>query len=132
MICSTTREAGEGVPQYDFTLRRGDSARFGMRFLTLAEGGDRLPLDLSGSALVLTIRWPDGELICQSGGEDSAGMFIEPLQGTIICSLTPEQTSRIPQGRIAAYGLVRDVAGGERRTLLAGAVIGQGDDIAAC
>ncbi|MGV6871742.1 hypothetical protein ACUSIJ_03495 [Pseudochelatococcus sp. B33] len=111
------------TPRHDLAIRRGDSAAVILRFRTLSQTGVTRILDLSESAVTLDIDWPGGGLMRRS---DDGGLAVEGLAGTVTWQPTPEETMRIPDGRIATYRLVREVEDGERRTLVAGFLVGIG------
>ncbi|MFT0890923.1 hypothetical protein [Pseudochelatococcus sp. G4_1912] len=113
----------ERVARHDLTICRGDSTAIIMRFRTLSESGETVFLDLTGSDLTLTIDWPGGRLLRQSS---DGGLVVDALVGTVTWSPQSQDTLAIPDGRIATYRMVRDILGGERRTLLEGFIIGMG------
>lgn len=111
------------IPRHDLTIRRGDSLAVILRFSTISQAGVKRVLDLSESNITLHADWPGGRLTRRSvDGE----LSVDGLTGTVTLRLAPNQTASIPDGRIAAYRLVREVETGERRTLLAGHLIGIG------
>lgn len=111
------------APRHDLAIRRGDSAAVVLRFRTLSQTGTTRILDLSESDVTLDIDWPGGGLARRSA---DAGLIVDGLAGTVTWQPTPAETASIPDGRIATYRLVRAVAGGERRTLVSGHIIGIG------
>ncbi|MFC0219222.1 hypothetical protein ACFFJ7_12560 [Pseudochelatococcus lubricantis] len=111
------------VPRHDFHLRRGDSATIVLRFRTLSQTGATRLLDLAESDITLAVEWPGGGLVRRSG---NGGLAVDARAGTVAWRPEPVETRAIPEGRVATYRLVREVAEGERRTLLTGFVIGAG------
>lgn len=118
MTCGTGR-----TPHHDLAIRRGDSAAVILRFRTLSQTGVTRILDLSESDVTLAVDWPGGGLARRSG---NGGLTVDGLAGTVTWQPTPEETMCIPDGRVATYRLVREVEDGERRTLVAGFLIGTG------
>lgn len=127
MTCTNGRKSPRIPPHvppcHDFHIRRGDSAAVAVRFRTVTQEGATQLLDLSGSDMTLHIDWPGGGLVRRSR---DGGLHVEGLQGTVEWRAEPVETARLPEGRIATYRFIRDVEAGERRTLLAGFMIGVG------
>lgn len=103
----------------DFEVWRGNSYRvIGWNF----------PFDLTGSEIVLTIKWrkwslvkstSDGGLLIEDTvleGESAPVVYFEP---------TIEESRQIPPGRLADYEVERRIDG-EERTYVTGKVIGKG------
>lgn len=111
------------VPRHDLAIGRGDSAAVILRFRTLSQTGATRILDLSESEITLALEWPGGGLVRRFPG---AGLAVDGPAGTVTWQPTPDETAGIPAGRIATYRVVRAVEEGERRTLLAGYVVGVG------
>lgn len=122
MTCGAGRTPRQ-IPRHDIAIRRGDSAAVVLRFRTLSQTGATRVLDLSESAVALYADWPGGGLARRA---DDGGLAVDALAGTVTWPLTPEETAAVPDGRVATYRLVREVAGGERRTLVAGHLVGIG------
>lgn len=123
MSQGTASCAAGRTPRHDLAIRRGDSAAVVLRFRTLSQTGVTRILDLSESAITLDADWPGGGLTRRSA---DGGVVVDGIAGTVTWQPTPEETMSVPDGRIATYRLVREVAGGERRTLLAGYLVGIG------
>lgn len=120
--CHDPLSRQDPLSRHDLCIRRGDSAVVTLRFGTLSQTGVKEVLDLSGSDIVLEIDWPGGQLERRSGN----GLTLDGPGGVVTWRATPEETLALPEGRTATYRLMRDLPDGERRTLLAGYVIGEG------
>lgn len=104
----------------DFEVWRGNAYRaIGWNF----------PFDLTGSAIVLTIKWRNWSLIKSTadGGLVTENTEVEGATVPVVYwTPTLEETRQIPLGRVADYEVERRVPGGEERTYVKGKVIGMG------
>lgn len=108
---------------YDFTVQRGGSGEVSIRLATMDEEGVRTPMDLTGSAFVLSVIWPSGALRKASA---DGGLTVDLASSQVSWRPPPAEARLIPEGRIARYELEQREAGGGQRILLSGYMIGEG------
>jgi hypothetical protein len=103
----------------NFEIRQGNSYRV---------VGWQFPFDITGSEIVLTIKWPGGsiEKSTSDGGLAVEGTEINGVAVPIVYwTPTVAESREIPIGPVARYEIERRVPGGEQRTYVEGFVIGK-------
>jgi hypothetical protein len=99
--------------QFDFALVRGDDQVVAFLF----KDGDGAPIDLTGAALVLTVRLLSPSTLVPA-------LVVDAVNGRVEWRAAPADTNKIPPGRIARYALARTDGAEGHRTYLVGNISG--------
>ncbi len=109
--------------EYDLELERGDNTPVVIRLKTKNSEGTLVPVNLSGSEMVLMIWWRGGSIMKTTADN---GMTLNGPAGETTWVPTVDETLNLPKGKIADWEFERRVPGGEQRTYIRGKVTASG------
>lgn len=108
----------------DTGVDRGATWSTGIGFDTGLDPSNPIPISPSGAAdIVLTIKWRHGSIVKTKA---TGGITVDDEEGAIFWQLSPEETARMPEGRVASYEIEFRFSSGTQETLVGGKITAYG------